>query len=144
NTVTARSETNAPAVTGMAEAAALKNKASIPAQINNVGAGDLKTEKKPRVSNTILIASIAGGCAAIGGLIWLSCLSFMRGRLHVLSLSGESGKRQEIEVAALDDALCLESSAIRESANRVNGTPNIIVGWRGPVLRPGTHRSVRV
>ncbi len=109
----------------------------------NPGKSALVTTAK-RPSNVALIAGVLGGGIVLCAIAWLAYMSSLRGRPHLLSLSCDSGKPQEIEIAAMEEALCLQIPPVRETATLVNGTPNIIINWRGPVLRPGSHSVVRI
>jgi hypothetical protein len=110
---------------------------------NGNGTTPPASASKPR-PNVALIAAIIGGAAVLCALGWFAYLASLRGRPFVLSLAGISGKTEEIELAAMDDALCLQTPPICESVNNVNGAPHITITWRGPVLRPGTHSAARI
>ena len=97
---------------------------------------------KPRV-NIALLGGVVAGVIALCAVAWFLYLSSLRGTPYAISLAGSSGRPDPFDVNAIDDALCLQTPPVCESINNLNGGPHIVVTWRGPVLRPGTH-AVRV
>ncbi|MGD0816334.1 MAG: hypothetical protein ABSA83_22305 [Verrucomicrobiota bacterium] len=114
-----------------------------PPTTSNTTANQKLSQHPTHLSKKALIAEGTGLVFGIGVLAWLTCFSFVRGRPHTLSLEFDTGEKQEIEIAAIEDAICLQTPLTREHASLVNGTPNIRVGFRGPIVRPGK-QTVRV
>lgn len=149
NTIFVEDKTNSPvqsaSANSNAESSTNQPQAGAVAPIpEDNGPPPASTITAARHSKIALVAGVGGGAIVLCVISWLAYLSSFRGRPYLLSLAWDAGKPEEIELAAMEEALCLQAPPVREAVALVNGTANITIGWRGPVLRPGAHASVRV
>jgi hypothetical protein len=134
--------TNAP---GSAASATSRGKTSLEIPSNSGASTAVKTgSAKVAGRPSTLLAMAVGGLVLLIGVAVVAWISFKRGRPYVLTLSGEDGNPESFELVALDDALLLQTPPTRDHASNTGPAPKIIVGLRGPVVRPGTAGSLAV